>query len=500
MFDWLFAIQLQPIDWSFIYEWGTLPIPLIMWEIVKNGGWIVFFFVFFFGLKEAWLNYIQQKTVNRMPHILLAVDVPRDNEQSPKAVENIFSQMSGLAGQPNFIEKYWLGETPVVLSLEIVSIDGYVQFLIYCVSKVKDFIESAIYAQYPDAEITEVTDYVNDIPRRFPDENYELFGTELILAKHAVYPIRTYPEFEHGLSQEFKDPMASLLENMSRLQIGEQVWLQILISPTPDTWKDACKREIKKFLKQPVEVPASVLEKIIFAPVKLIIVLVDQLFSFTGLMQPDAFPLKKDEPFKIMNLTPGDKEILESMERKISKIGFEVKIRLLYAARKEIFSKVRGVASVIGAIKQFNTLNLNAFKPDKRVATKVEYFLKRSRVVRRQNKLMYAYRNRDFDRGSSSFILNIEELASIYHFPALTVKAPLLKRTTAKRAEPPVDLPITLEELPMPEPKKKVKERAVEETKAPPVMEQEQRMQDYFAEEREDAIRLPTGSDKEEEL
>ena len=60
--------------------------------------------------------------------------------------------------------------------------------------------------------------------------------------------------------------------------------------------------------------------------------------------------------------------------------------------------------------------------------------------------------------------MNIEELATLYHFPTPSVKAPLLKRTEAKRAEPPFGIPITdIEEIPT-----KVTAKPAEAKETPP--------------------------------
>ena len=40
------------------------------------------------------------------------------------------------------------------------------------------------------------------------------------------------------------------------------------------------------------------------------------------------------------------------------------------------------------------------------------------------------------------FILNTEELATIYHFPGQTASSPALKRIASTKAEPPVNLPL----------------------------------------------------------
>ncbi len=50
------------------------------------------------------------------------------------------------------------------------------------------------------------------------------------------------------------------------------------------------------------------------------------------------------------------------------------------------------------------------------------------------------YKNRSLP--FKEFILNIEELATIFHPPDIGVRSPLLPRVEAKKGEPPVGLPI----------------------------------------------------------
>ena len=87
-------------------------------------------------------------------------------------------------------------------------------------------VQSQIYAQYPDSEITEVAeDYVNLLSASLPDDTNDLFGSEIILSKEDYYPIRTYPEFEEKSSGpdyvKRIDPLASLAEVLSSLEVGE---------------------------------------------------------------------------------------------------------------------------------------------------------------------------------------------------------------------------------------------------------------------------------------
>jgi len=418
----------------------------ISWVLFKNGGWVVFLFTLLWGFWQIWVFNIREKYAASVNYILLAIDIPKSNEQSVKAMEQFFTHLAGAHSTPNLIEKYWQGKTQLSFSLELISLDGYIQFLIRTPAEFRDLVESAIYAQYPDAEITEVTDYVETVPSLYPNDEYNLWGAQFVLANKDPYPIRTYTEFEHplgSLEQQFLDPMAALLESLSKLRNGEQVWLQILITPIDDKWKEEGIKIAKKLIKAKVEEKGTLLDKALEFPLKVL-----------GEVSEEIFPLglggeeKKETPPSIMQfLSPGEKAAVEAIQHKISKIGFKVKFRMIYVAKKEIFNRARGVAPIIGAIKQFNTLNLNAFKPAKKTVTKVNYFFVERRTNKRRNKIIRAYKLRSPGRGVNPFILNVEELASIFHFPISNVKAPLLKKTESKKAEPPVGLPLAEKEM-----------------------------------------------------
>ena len=144
----------------------------------------------------------------------------------------------------------------------------------------------------------------------------------------------------------------------------------------------------------------------------------------------------------MLHLTPGEKAKLEAIDTKASKIGFDTKIRLIYLSPKETYSPPRVIASVFGAIKQFSSLNLNAFKPDGKTKTKIEWLFVKMRTNWRRSRLIRAYRNRSFIAGHASFILNTEELASLWHFPSKYIRTPLLQKTESKKVQAPAALPV----------------------------------------------------------
>jgi len=429
------------LDFSFIQELSQLPPYLIVWKLFISGGWVLLLFVIFAVWYANWIGKRRGKFLEVVEYVLLAIDVPKINEQGPKAVESIFAQLAAAeSGAKTFKEKNLQGmmETPV--SLEIISMEGYIQFLIRLPKGLRDLAETAIYAQYPEAEITEVEDYASWAPTTFPNNEYDLWGTELVLYQPSPYPIRTHLEFEDPTAMDrFKDPMASILEVMSKLGQSENLWLQILLVPAQPDWTKEGKDVINKILGAKVTAPRTIVDIILDFPLKILGLVHDQVFSTTS--GPEVKP-QDTPPGKPGDLTPGARHVLEAVQNKLSKIAFKSKIRFLYWGRKEVFSKGRGVAAFMGALKQFNTLDMNGFMPDKITKTSGEGFSPLKDLANKQMSLVKNYATRAFSKGAKSFILNTEELATIYHFPVKAVKSPMLKTSETRRAEAPVSLPI----------------------------------------------------------
>ncbi|MCK5642776.1 MAG: hypothetical protein KAJ19_18350, partial [Gammaproteobacteria bacterium] len=119
------------IDLSSIYSFFALPMDEQLYRFLVYFGWIPIAWVILYGAKELWLDYIQGKWRAEQKFILLAIDIQRGNEQSIKAVENLFTYFGGGHKNINLIEKYWDGMFQLGFSFEIVSIEGYTQFLIH---------------------------------------------------------------------------------------------------------------------------------------------------------------------------------------------------------------------------------------------------------------------------------------------------------------------------------------------------------------------------------
>ncbi|MEY4723753.1 MAG: hypothetical protein RLZZ324_1266 [Candidatus Parcubacteria bacterium] len=441
------SIQINP---DYFLQLGTLPLPILMWRLFIDGGWIPMLIVLIQGFWLLFLQSRQQKYGATVEFVMLAVDIPRNNEQTVKAVEQIFAHLSGAYSGFDTFQKLWHGKTNSAFSMELASIDGYVQYYVRTPRKLRDLVESAIYAQYPEAEIAETADYTDKVPSHFPHPEWEAFGTEFVLKKDAAYPIKTYEDFEHKGAEvmTFKDPISGILETMSQLRVGEQLWFQVIITPTDDAWQKKGQEVVDKIMGKVKVHHKSMIEEIVEFPLHV----VTEMTSIGGAAHP---PEKKPEQPKIMSLSPMEREALERVQQKLSKIGFMTKIRVVYAAKRDVFNKSR-MTSLKGAMSQFTSSHLNGFKGYGPVTPQGDYFWQRWSEQEKKTKVVKAYKGRS-GKGASKFAMNIEELATLYHFPMLTVKAPLVKKTEAKRAEPPSSLPTedrypTQERTPQPPP------------------------------------------------
>lgn len=392
---------------------------------------------------ELWTRYLQIKAIKKINWLLLEIKIPRDIEKTPKAMEQIFSGLHGILTGIKFLDKYWQGKVQEWFSFEIAGIDGGVYFFIRTPENFRNLMEAQIHAQYPNAEILEVLDYAAPITKKTLSKSYDISGTELILDKDDYYPIRTYPFFEEREEERRVDPMASFLEILSKIKPGENIFIQYLMKPTAEKeWKEKGIETVNKLIGKKIEKKKKWYENIYGGLEEF----VRNLLVAIAVYPEWGKAAKEEIKSVIANLSPGEKLVAEAIENKISKLAFRVCIRFAYIAGKDVFNRAN-MAAISGAFKQFNTLNLNAFKGNKKAGTSVDQpriipFIKNRREFIRKVAFIERYVNRKMSKNKKDFILNTEELATIYHYPILVVETPTMRRVEAKKAEPPVSLPV----------------------------------------------------------
>lgn len=375
------------------------------------------------------MSYVRNHYKSKLTWTFLEIKIPRQILRGPKAMEQIFSSLhTFISGPSDWHDYYWDGEVKLWYSFEIASFGGDIHFYVRTPTKHKNYVEANIYAQYPDVEIEEIDDYTLRMPDTYEglqDAGYELWGTELKLDKDDVYPIRLYEEFETPSEYSTLDPISSLIEVLNSLRPGEEIWLQILISPANASWQERGRNFIKEFQKK------------------------------TRLVTESA-----DGKKVTVDRSPGEELALKAIEHNISKPGFQTMIRYVYLAPSAIYSKQTPWYGVLGAFNQYSSKAHNSFKHDGTARTAVlwyyyPFFFPAWRQTYRREQVYNKFRDREMAESgfftllhtkstisSSHFILNTEELATIYHYPSnIVLTAPSIQRIESRKVSAPAELP-----------------------------------------------------------
>ncbi|WKZ31337.1 MAG: type IV secretion system DNA-binding domain-containing protein [Candidatus Dojkabacteria bacterium] len=336
--------------------------------------------------------------------VMMQVLVPRENDKTPLAAEQMFASIHGIVRDSK--------KSLDMIAFEMVSTynDG-LKFYIVCPQHLTKFIEGQIYAQYPNANIAYVQDYTQKpLPATLSSgQPYQAFVTtgEVELTKDFIFPIKTFRSFE-------VDPLASITSAMSELKEGEEVWVQLIARPVSDYWQAESKTYISaiKEGKDPAGGP-TLLEQFFKD--------MGRAFSTLGRTSADG----KSPAKEVVKLAPGQDEELRQIEEKMLKPGFEIKIRIV-AKSTDNFLSEQLLRDVVASFKQFTTAHLNSFThatPEKTGEEIYNDYLKRHMPAE------------PFD------IVNIEELASVFHLPNNSVETPNINWSRARKAEPPMNLP-----------------------------------------------------------
>ncbi len=420
-----------PLVWKAFTEWWWIPIPFILWPITTY-HWIF------------WRNRIWDET-KKPRSILLEVRIPGEILKPMRAMESVLIGFWQIYGPPNWFEQWWKGEYDLSFGLEIVSIEGVPHFLIRIPDKQRNVFESHIYAQYPDAEIVEVQDYTKNVPQDIPNDRWDMIGTDYTMPGNKQhFPLKTYVDFEtERETKEEKriDPISSLLEGLTALGKGEQFWIQIKARPATD--------DETGFVKESKKIRDSLVKR--KAPPKKEAVAKEAYDILLHGLKPKSKEEEKLLPPEMM-LTPGEREVVSGLERKMSKHIYKVIIRYVYVAKRENFFGGR-FKIPMSYFNEFNTSNMGMMIPWGRSITKVkqnwyDWFWFQKRRLYLKKRMMFRNYTSRIDSfypakvKGSSFILNCEELASIFHFPSrITAPPSMIPRVEAKKKEAPYDLP-----------------------------------------------------------
>lgn len=347
----------------------------------------------------TWRNYRKLNHVKTpVESTLLVLEIPRANDKSELAAEQLFASLHGILRDKTELKAN--GGVQEHLSFEIASVNGQIRFYVWTPKTLQSFVEGQIYSQYPTVQIHEADeDYV-----QHEREHSVVYTAEVTPTDNEMLPIKTFQNFE-------VDPLAGITGTLAKLEsTGEEVWIQVLVRPIADDWHKASDRWVSAVKSGN---GGALFEGF-------------SLKWFGGLFEALWKPPEQGSAVTggVKELSDRDKTRIAEAEKKATKLGYQVKIRLAYLGESTSNGRLR-MQAIVGTFKQFNSTNLNGFK-----MTKASF----------QKDDLARYRARSFD--SRGFILNIEEVASVFHLPHTNVETPNIVWASSKTAEPPAKLPI----------------------------------------------------------
>ena len=301
--------------------------------------------------------------------VTLQIAVPRDNEIKIDAMEQVFASLYSIkkGGLGPFGWFSFLQTQPHV-SFEIVARKEDIRFYIVVPTMLRDLVEKQIHGSYSGADIQVV-----DEPNIFTESGKVEFTW--LVSRNATYnPIQVYKNLT-------VDPLASLTSALAKMGEGEGAHIQILIAPADNKWKGRGRAWIGKTKKA------------------------------------EADPEKAS--YKI------DPKVLEMVENKVGKSGFETTVRLVTVAADSEAAKAH-MGNIRATFEQLNG-DLNGFK-GKKIRMKQTFMVD------------FIYRYQPMLWWGGKTVLNTEELATMYHFPNKTIETPHIFLLNAKRAPAPMGI------------------------------------------------------------
>ncbi|MBX9765515.1 hypothetical protein K2X83_02650 [Patescibacteria group bacterium] len=393
-----------------------LAVPILIYLAPAFSAGVLAFFAFFAPLWlpallvwiawPLWLTFVRSHFVMSIPYSTIELKPGAETPRSARPMELVFYALYHRTDL-TLTETYLMGHVRMPWSFEVLGHANTVRFFVHLPTAHRQAVEARIRSEYRDIDIDQVRDYAREIP--WNPYSMKLSMREHTLRKADPYPLKTYVAYEDDKKK--RDAFTEVLEQMAAAGDNEYALLSIIIRPH--------QREREKM----------------FGPLK------DSLHE-------DA----QKEIVKLLgkggdiNAVPEKtKKTIAAIEAALKKPSFDCGVRTLYIARHENYSaELEG--RLENLLSAYNDPELNGFAPYD-PNTKITWPL--SDVFVAVPALMHEYFLQLFRRRAffyppyygNAFVLNTEELATVFHLPHFA-RASALADIRGVRLEPPENLPV----------------------------------------------------------
>lgn len=395
---------------------AVVSVPILIYFAPAFAGFlygIVFFFaplwlpvLLFLIAWPLWLSFIRSRFTLHQKYVTLELIPGTETPASARAMELVFYSLYQRTDISR-TDQYLKGRIPHQYSFEVYAHGGSVRFFVHAPLSHRLTLEARIRAEYRDVDIHEVRDYSREIA--FNPFSMKLVMREYTLEKPDPYPLRTYVSYEEN--EKAPDIFGEVVESLGQVGSEEHVLVSFIIRPH--------QRERRTFFAHPTDsLHESARTEI------------RKLVGSSGEMQ---------------TLAPATKRIVGAIEHALQKPSFDCGIRALYIADSGHFNTAY-TEKLSHLFSPFNDSELNSFgaydPTDKTGVVLSEVF--RAAPILVSSHFLTLFRRRAFFAPpyiGTQFVLNTEELATVFHLPHAR-RGSALSRMRGAALLPPENLPV----------------------------------------------------------
>ncbi len=346
--------------------------------------------------------------INPDKQILLELRPPASTEKTSYTTQQLFSIIHNLGKQHSLLDQL-LGKKNS-FSFEIVSTHNQgIRYLIKTTPKQVNNLKRSLLSYMPQVSVQIVNDYLPG-----DAENYQTKIIEFNLQKHFAYPLRKQDTlYEH-------DPVAYITGMMTKLDPGELISFQMVLSPKQTSETTRIKRKIlngedvisyinrfdlPNYLK-PLTIPIYILQFVLELFTWSITTLLNDHNGRNFYPNHNQISTNNGQMARILNTF--EQEAVKSVEEKIDQPLFESRLRLflLVKDKQDLIERMKGFKSSLGVFSVPST--------DQSLKNNIAIHSKFLHKI-----LLFSFRKRLLSLvfNSSSNILSVSEASDLYHFP-----------------------------------------------------------------------------------
>lgn len=333
------------------------------------------------------------------PKAYLELTPPASTTKKAHATQELFSVLHGLDSTRSWKDR--LLRRRSTLSLEIISThtEG-VRYIIGVPVEEQKNVQRMIHSYLPEAKVVLIDHYVELASKK------KVSIISFNQTRHFAFPLLPQSSFEEH------DPIAYVTGAMTKLEPGEIITYQLIVTPR---MVNEARSIATKILSNEHTVSSlgkrssGIMQKIAYGINSLIFAILDG-FSSSSSGGGDALSRHRQEvamklkPARV--LTMFEQELIESIHQKVSQPLFQVSVRVAVDMNDSVRQKER-VKSMRNSLSSFNSPGYQALSVSKRIT---------ARLMNRLNTYLFTHRLPSL-QGHLSNLFAASEVSDLYHLP-----------------------------------------------------------------------------------